>query len=301
MNILVTGSTGFVGRHLVPGFLQDGHKVFELTRNIDASIDLFGSSTQKYQLSDDQVALKNVIQRFNPDVCIHLAAFLNSADDYGTMLKLIDSNIFFLCRVLDSLKGCSLKLFINTGTFAEYYKGNNKLDPAYLYAATKSASRAFVNYYTSSYNFKSATVVPYTIYGGIDTQKKIIDHIFDSLNNDRPTDLTLGEQILDFIHIVDIVRFYRSLINDPDSVPDDSIFHLGTGIGHTIKELAKIIEDKAGKKANIQWGAKSYRNKDVFYAVANTSLQYRIWKWRPTISLEQGIEEYLVNKTRNVK
>ena len=197
MRILITGSTGFVGRNLVPILLKKSNLILEITRNIDKSNSLFGDSTEKYLITDEQEAFKLAIKQFNPEIVIHLAAMLTAADDYESIQKLLNSNISFLCRLLDALKETQIKLFVNTGTFAEYYKGDGVLDPAYLYAATKTASRAFIDYYSKTSNYKQITIVPYTIYGGRNSQKKIIDIIFDSIKSDVPIDLSPGNQLLD--------------------------------------------------------------------------------------------------------
>jgi nucleoside-diphosphate-sugar epimerase len=284
MNILITGSTGFVGRHLVPELLQNQHNVLELTRNQKKSYDLYGDSTVKYVLDNNHENLKKVIQDFKPEIVIHLAAYLSSADDFITMTRLLDSNIYFLTQLLDSLKEVELKLFINTGTFAEYHKGDEVLDPAYLYAATKTASRSFLEYYSKVYHFKQITVVPYTIYGGRDSKKKVIDIIIDSMNSENPVDLTPGEQVLDFIHIDDVVSFYVHLVNHHEKNYNKTVFHLGTGKGTTIKELTRIMEYKTGKKANINWGGKAYRQTDVMYAVADIKTLFQL-NWTPKILL----------------
>lgn len=294
MNILITGSTGYVGRHLVPKLIGKGHEVLEITRNISKSNQLYGDKTKKYQISDDQEKFTKEVTQFKPEVVIHLAAYLTANDDYATLQKLLNSNIEFLCRLLDTLKNTQLKLFINTGTFAEYYKGDKILDPAYLYAATKTASRSFLDYYSKVYKFKQATVVPYTIYGGIDSHKKIIDIIFDSLDNPTPVDLSPGEQVLDFIHINDVTNFYLQIINNYEKIPNKSIFQLGTGKGTTLRKLAEIIGTKTGKKANINWGGKPYRPSDVMYAVADTKYQQMFLddNFLP-IDIKEGIKFYL--------
>lgn len=292
MRILITGSTGFIGRNLIPVLLNEKHQILELTRNKEKSQILFGDSTKKHEISDDQESLRLAVKNFNPEVVIHLASMLTASDDYESMQKLLNSNIIFFCRILDTLKETELKLFINTGTFAEYYKGDGVLDPAYLYAATKTASRSFLDYYSKIYNFKQTTVVPYTIYGGNDTQKKIIDIIYESLDSPIPTDLSPGEQILDFIHIDDIANFYVSLVNNMEKLEKKTNFQLGTGNGTSLKKLTAIIESKTGKKANINWGGKSYRTTDVMYAVADITKLKKIINWVPKISIKIGIQKY---------
>lgn len=296
MKVLITGSTGFVGRHLVPKLLNKGHEILELTIEPQLSAQLYGDSTRKYLITNDQQGLTESIESFKPDIVIHLASFLTSADDYQTQTKLLNTNILFFCRLLDAIKNLDLKLFINTGTFAEYYKGNDEFDPAYLYSATKTASRSFLDYYSKVYDFKQATVVPYTIYGGQDTQKKIIDIIYDSIASKTPIDLSPGEQVLDFIHVNDVTDFYLLLIDNMNHLPFKSNFKLGTGTGHTLKQLANIIEDITMKRTNINWGGKPYRPADIMYAVADTSNQFNLFGWHPEFELPNGIKTLMNNK-----
>ena len=291
MRILITGSTGYVGSHLVARLAAQNHEVLALVRQ-HRDIHLF-ADVQQITLTEDQEDLRRAVAKFDPEICIHLAAHLTSADDYETQQKLIEVGVRYTGRILDILKDLHLKLFINTGTFAEYYQGDTALDPAYLYAASKIAARAFVKYYASAYHFKMTTIVPYTIYGGKTNQKKVIDLIYESTHSKMSIDLTLGEQILDFIHIDDVVDFYLLIIREHESVPDNSEFFLGTGQGSTLRNLATIVEEVSGQEVNINWGAKAYRERDTHYAVANTSLQYRLWKWRPKISLVEGVKEYI--------
>ena len=291
MKILITGSTGFVGKNIVPKTLLEGHEILELTRSIAKSEELFGNKTSKLLISDSQ--FKEKILAFEPEVVIHLASFLTSSDQIEDLNKLVDTNLLFLSKVLDAVSSLAIKLFINTGTFAEYFKGDNNFEPAYFYAATKTASRAFVDYYSNAYKFKQCTVVPYTIYGGKDSQKKIIDIIYDSTINSVALDLSPGEQILDFIHIDDVTDFYIALLKNIDQLPNKSNFKLGTGLGHSLKDLAKGVEEVSGLKTNINWGGKEYRPSDVMYAVADISNIKDYFDWEPKISLKQGLITFL--------
>lgn len=298
MNIVITGSTGFIGRHLTPALVEQGYNILEITRSIEKSTTLFGQATNKHLLTKDNNSLKLVLEKFRPEVCIHLASFLTSGDSYQDMEKLVDSNLLYLLRLLDALKGSGVKFFTNTGTFAEYFKGDDCINPAYLYAATKSASRYFVEYYSNVYGFKHATVVPYTIYGGTDSQKKLIDLIYDSLLSDITVELSPGEQILDFVHVNDVVDFYLRLIKNYSRIPTHKVFKLGTGEGTSIKQLAELMEILSGKKANIAWGAKPYRPRDIMLAVADTSEQTKLFNWKASINLREGLQMYLQNKQR---
>lgn len=297
--ILITGSTGFVGKNLVPKLINEGYEILEITRDISKSIDLFSTTTAKIHVND--INFKDKIAEFKPNIVIHLASYLTASDDWDDINKLIETNIVFLSKILDAVSNIELKLFVNTGTFAEYFKGDDELLPAYFYAATKTASRSIVDYYANSYKFKQTIIVPYTIYGGNDSQKKIIDIIYESTLNEKPLDLSPGEQVLDFIHIDDVVDFYTTVVNNVNKLPNKTIFKLGTGVGNNLKQVASRIEKITNKQANINWGAKDYRNSDVMYAVANIETLQKYFNWIPKISLEKGLKKYIDKKSLTSK
>ena len=52
-----------------------------------------------------------------------------------------------------------------------------------------------------------------------------------------------GKQMLDFIHVDDMADFFLTLINKLDSLQEKYYqFHLGTGQGHTIREVAQVMD-----------------------------------------------------------
>jgi nucleoside-diphosphate-sugar epimerase len=277
--------------------MLDGHKVLELTRDKQKSERLFGDSTVKFELNLNHELLKIAVKNFEPDICIHLAAYLTSHDEYSEAKKLVASNIDFLIDLLDSLKESKIKLFINTGSFAEYRNGDKAFCPAYLYASTKTAARSIVDYYSNIYNFKYITVVPYTIYGGNDSKKKVIDLLFEAFESRTCLELTPGKQVLDFIHINDVVNFYLQLLKKVDEIEEKIEFELGTGCGISLRNLAQLIEDKSGKEANINWGGVPYRPNDIMYAVANLSFNADIG-WAPQIDLVKGVDMLLKEKQK---
>ena len=291
--ILITGSTGFIGKHLVEKLFNEGHTILEITRNKTKSSELFGDMTSKIEVND--ISFGNKIIEFDPNVVVHLASYLTSSDNWDDVEKLIESNILFLSKLLNIVSKLNLDLFINTGTSAEYFKGDDEFNPAYFYAATKTASRSILNYYSNAYNFKQSTVVPYTIYGGNDSSKKIIDLIFESIETEKKLDLSPGEQVLDFIHIDDVVSFYQHLIKHKKKISNKTNFKLGTGIGHDLQQVSSIIESVTNKKTNINWGGKEYRQSDVMYAVANLNAIKDKLTWRPKISLKEGIKKTIKN------
>lgn len=294
--VLITGSSGFIGRNLVPKLLNLGFDILEITRT-DSSTNNVSSSKANKRVSVFDSKFKEILNDFNPEIVIHLASYLTSSDEIGDIEKLIDSNIFFLSKVLCALKNIDLKLFINTGTSLEYALGNDEFLPGTFYAATKTASRFIVDYFSATNQFKQITIVPHTIYGANDSHKKVIDLICDSTSSISPINLSPGNQVLDFIYIDDVVDFYIFILENYNKLPIKSNYKLGSGIGYSLRQVASLIEEISGKKANINWGGINYRQNEVMYSVADMS-KYNL-DWKPRISIKEGLSRIILNRKSN--
>ena len=213
MRILITGATGYIGHATVPVISKiEGSKILCLSRdlrNLHDKFDTLDLSNVYYSQSDDW----DRIARFGPEIVVHLASYNPSRDDEQSIEQLIDSNITFGATLIEKLsKTGNLKFFINTGSFSQYDDGTTRKEDAYFYSATKSAFDAFLDYFSTTYGFKYITAVPFSVYGGETTVKRVIDYIYESLDAEQPIAMTAGEQILDFIHVDDIANFYLSAI-----------------------------------------------------------------------------------------
>jgi CDP-paratose synthetase len=290
VRILVTGATGFIGSNLLAKLT--GYDVGIVVRNIIESMD----KDKQIVIDDDLQKFRNAVKSFDPEIVFHLATYSNSNDDISSIKNIIDSNILFTSIMLDSLKDTHVKLFVNTGTFAEYYFNDEILNPAYYYAASKTAVRYIIKYFKNIIGFNTINVIPYTVYGGRSRTKKVIDYIIDSLDSNVPIEMTNGEQILDFVHVDDIADFFIYCIRKINDLMDGMDYHIGTGIGTSIRELAATIEAKTGKKAYIQWGARQYRRSDIMKAIAPLE-NIKGLDWTPKISLEEGLTRLILEKT----
>lgn len=298
MRILITGATGFVGRNLVPMIVRKlpDAKMLILSRSAEKAKRLHQYENCIYANADNWEETK----KFEPEIVIHLAAFSTSRNDDEIIDQLLSSNIAYGVHLLQALRKCkSLKLFINTGSFAEYRFGADHIEDAYLYTATKTAFRSFVDYYANLCNYSYINVIPYTIYGGVKTIKRLVDYILDSVGSKVPIDMTKGEQILDFTYVDDLCDFYVCCIEQLDHLcrlPQGETFHVGTGRGNTPRDVANIIEKLTGERCNINWGGRPYRERDTLQAVAPISKNLELLGWRAKTTLEKGLTMMIHNK-----
>lgn len=296
MNILITGATGAVGRELVAYLLQNpDNKILTVNRSVEKAQSLLGK--QSASLIHLTINESEEIIAFEPEVVIHLAAYVSNACDLENGLNLIESNISYGVRLLEIIKQIdNVRLFLNFGTFAEYRKGGNKVDNAYLYSASKTAFRAFADFYASSSNYTLLHLVPFTVYGTKDEKKKIFDYIYDGFFNETPVAMTLGLQMLDFIHVKDICSIISKIIVFKEIHKyNGHEIQLGTGRVHNLRQVADIMQEKLQRQPKHDWGKLPFRDRDVMFACANINPLIEL-NCVPHISLNEGIEEYLSNR-----
>lgn len=290
MNIIVTGATGYVGKALLSSLSKcKGYKLYAICRKKND----FSNGIEI--IIDDEDFETNVINA-NPQLVIHLASFLTPNSTTEDIIKLIDSNILFGTKLLSALSKTKLQYFINVGSFSEYHYNDTTLNPTYLYSATKTAFRSIVKYYSETFKFKCINVVPFTIYGGEVKNKKVLDILFDSLNEEHSIQMSDGHQSLDFIHINDVVDFFRILIPRTKDLPNEAVFHLGTGLSYTLRQIADMIRMITNRDLNIKWGCAKSRERDTIYACADLSNSIRLLNWRPKILIDEGIGMMYVEK-----
>lgn len=301
MRILVTGATGFVGKTLIQRMSESNFPDVAITvRDNNRARLMFSKLPLKYIAIDENLAAS--IRSFNPEIVIHLAAYFTGRSDNESIDALVDANIKFPTHVLEALRGTACKAFINVGTFTEFVYGAGKNSYNNLYSATKSALRPIVDYYHKEAGYKWINVIVYSPYGRKNySSKKVVDYLIDAMDSNQPVAFSGGEQKLDFIHVDDMAEFFVRLISRIDDIHDDfTELHLGTGECHSIREVARIIEQVFNKRINAEWGKLPYRENEAMHTVAPIAAMIKLLKWHPRISLEEGIKILRTDMLSNV-
>lgn len=290
MKILITGATGFIGKTLVPYLFQHANiDICLLVRNEEKAKILFPNCKVKL-ISIIKNDWETQVIKYQPDVVLHLATYFTGKHDNNSIQQLISSNILFTALLLEAISHTHCKYFVNIGTFTEFINGAGEYLPNNLYSATKTSVRPIIHYYQILSKWNWINVIIYSPYGRQNSSKKVIDYLIDAIDSQTPIAFSPGEQILDFIHVDDIANFFVTLLSQLEQLTESYYqFHLGTGTGHTIKEVAHIIEKVFKKPINANWGGRDYTPLDPMYAVAPINKNIDILGWKSHITLEEGI------------
>jgi GDP-L-fucose synthase len=289
MKALVTGGTGFLGRHLVP-YLQD--KGIEVTVLNSRKCDL----TDRANLQ--RLAAEPV------DRIYHLAAWTKAGDfclyhkgEQWIVNQLINTNILWYWRERQPQA-----TFITMGTSCAYppdrelreenYMTGEPDPDLYTYAMTKrmlyQGLRALHDQFDMSYRY----LIPSTLYGpGSDADDShfifdLVRKIVGGKHHGEPVVLWGdGSQVRELIHVRDAVKLIDLAT---EHCPND-LLNLGSGIGHTIREYADTICEIVGfNPAAIEYDTSRYVG--VSEKVFNTDKIARLFDFEFT-DIRSGIAE----------
>lgn len=290
MKILVTGATGFIGTNLTRE-LRKKHDLYILGQ-FEGDPENLG--LPGIVMTDDIQCLGDYIKANEIEGIIHLASLYLTVHTPEQVKDLVSSNVYFGTAVLEaaSLAGC-VKWFLNTGSIWQNYnvKGT-AYNPVNLYAATKQAFIDMAKYYSDVFGVRFCTLKLCDTYGPNDTRKKIFKLFKDYSESGAVLKMSPGEQLIDLIYITDIIagftRLAELLASDAE-LGDEYVLTSGRQI--PLKELAQLFCEVSGRKLNIEWGGRSYRDREVMVPWRGVPVP----GWKAEVSVEEGIALFLRN------
>jgi len=325
MNILITGSSGFIGFHLSKLLLEKGNNV----HGIDSMNNYYDVSLKKARLKillkhkrfsfskanlENNKKIEKIFIKFKPKIVIHLAAQAGVRYSIDKPRVYLKSNIDGTFNVMESSHKIRVNHLIMASSSSVY--GANKKIPfkeidktetqLSIYASTKKANESMAHSYSNIWNLPITMIRFFTVYGpwgrpdmalfkftrGIVENKKI-----DIYNN--------GRMYRDFTYIDDIVNGIDLIIKKPPSLKhknkynNDSLSSVAPfrilNIGNTKKiyllDFIKQIEIELGKKA-----IKNYmpmQKGDVIQTLSDTKLLRILTGYKPKTNYKKGIEKFI--------
>lgn len=282
--ILVTGGTGFLGIRLVKRLVAMGYEVHLLVRSSSSLADLRDVVPPEHfhEVGIEQDRLNSVLSRIRPHRVVHLAAQWLVKPGEVVSESLVKSNVLYPAMLLEAMQYAGVKHLVNAASFWQYYD-NQPYSPVDLYAATKQAFEAIAQFYAEARGFKILHLVVGNTYGEDDPRPKLIP----ALQSGRSLALSPGEQIVEFLHVDDVVSGFvvglQHIIAQKDYIER---YALRPDRAYSLKQLISVIESVTGDRLPVEWGGRPYREREMMEPVT-------LWPvlpgWEPRISVEEGM------------
>ena len=285
MKVLVTGSTGFVGRHLVARLLQKNQSVHVVLRQDGRQTVSDRATPHVWDHSTE--GLIAIMQAVQPDVVCHVASFFVAEHKAAQVEALIQSNVLFGTQLLEAMAAAKVQNLVNFGTSWQHYH-NQPYSPVCLYAATKQAFEAIIQFYVESAGLKVITLKLFDTYGPNDDRGKLFATLMKCAKTGAGLDLSPGDQHVDFVYIDDVVDAVECSIARllDQKVSGVESYGVSSGTPLSLRQFVEKVGSGIGSPLAIAWGARPYRAREV---MALWSDYAPVPGWHPSVSLDEGI------------
>ena len=306
LKILITGISGFIGRSLVEEIVNRDlpWKIY----GIDINEPVFNSPgyREKIDFAKVDIREKDTVNAYFTknqfDGVIHLAAVSRVVDAENDKDNCIATNLNGTKYVVESVANSPNTWFV-FGSSREVYGEQN------VFPVKESAEKSPINIYGEC-KLKGEELVKKLIrqyailrfsnvYGNnYDIGGRVIPAFVRRAINDEPLCLEGGNQIIDFTYVGDTVA---SIIRTADLLQNKKIqaeeMHISPGIGNKITDIIVCLEQKFGKKLDVQIREK--RSYDVQRFVGDSSKRKTVLGDADFVTLPQGIQLYLESAPKN--
>lgn len=285
---LVTGATGFAGRHLVRRLASDGWGVHAVTRASSQRRPVLPLSVVLHELDDVVGEVGAVITTIRPDVVFHLAA-LSAHHVAGQLRPLIEANVTFSAAVASACAATGSQM-IHVSSSAKHY-GGAIYSPVSFYGATKQAQCDLVQYFVEAEGLDAREVCLFDTYGPDDDRGRLVTLLLDAAASGAPLALSSGRQLIDLTHIDDVAAALVMLARHEQPV---SRLVVRAGAPRTIRALADLVSQVTGRPINARWGARPERPREM---ITEWQVPSDDVGWQPQIPLQVGLQRLWRERT----
>lgn len=167
--------------------------------------------------------------------------------------------------------------------------------PNSIYGFSKKAQQDMALLIGNLYNIPTVVLRGFNIYGprqSLSNPYTGVTAIFISrLKNNMPAVIFEdGLQTRDFVSVHDVVDAFVLSLEKKEA--DYQMFNIGSGVGTTIFEIAKIISKLLKKEQLIQVN-ENFRKNDIRHCFADINKAKKLLGWKPKINLEEGLGELI--------
>lgn len=290
-DIIISGGYGYLATKLAHRFDALGYNVHVIVRYIDKEKNrLLPALTHiiEYKNSYDSLSeLKSYL--VSTPFIIHAAAYFAPRNNYDEIDDLLNSNLALGLHLLQLATQTKAKSVINVESYWQYDSDGN-VTPNSLYAASKSAFSVLFEYHGQKIG-NAISAVLYDVYGEDDRRNKLLSALVQSQLKDEEFESTAAQQIIDFIHIDDVVSAFETLCTNERFWQSDRSFQrfaIRTMQEKTLQDYFCDIEEVLGHPLKIAVGKRPYSETQIMNPWLPAADKW-IPGWLPHITFKEGI------------
>jgi UDP-glucuronate 4-epimerase len=326
LNVLVTGSAGFIGSALVLKLLEQGQTVV----GIDNHNDYYDTSIKEARLKRlinyqnylhfrvdlaDKEGMNSIFQQYKPDKVVNLAAQAGVRYSIDNPSAYIHSNILGFANILECCRHNSVGHLVYASSSSVYganqlapFSVNHNVDhPLSLYAASKKSNELMAHTYSHLFGLPTTGLRFFTVYGPWGRPDMALFKFTKAILAGEKIQLfNYGLHKRDFTFIDDVVNGIICTLASPaisnvnwdSKAPDPAsssspwkVYNLGNNSPVELYDFITSIEDALGLKAQIE--LLPLQAGDVIDTYADVTDFERDFSYKPATTIQDGVKKFV--------
>ena len=297
--VLITGMSGFLGRHLKAHLLGD--RVADANFEVVAGLEGACSAPQARVDIRDGAAVRAALERIRPDVVFHLAGCIKASDPQ----LLYDTNVMGTVTLLDGIRASGLRPRVVVASSSAVYRDagpapvneNAPVAPLTHYGASKAAAEAVVKGFASADGIDAIVARMFNVIGPGQSELLAASEFARqvalrerSAANETPLRVGRLNAIRDFVDVRDAANALLALATRGRAGATYNVCSgRGISIGRCLEVLISLSHASLRYKEIETPGA----GNEISIQIGDRSRIERELGWSPSISLEQSLADLL--------
>ncbi len=285
-HVLVTGGTGFIGRHLIQRLLDAEAIVHASTRQ--ATTDHLEAAVVWHQVDlADRDAVKQLFESAKPKIVLHLASHVAGSRDLSLVAPTLRDNLCSTVHLMEAAVQTGCRRFVQVGSLEE----PELLDepPSSPYAAAKAAAATYAALFHHLYDLPVVTARVFMVYGpGHQDEQKLVPYVIRSLLGGQTPSFSSGTRPVDWVYVEDVAEGLIRLATTPGV--EGLRIDLGTGELHTVRQMVECLFEAAGTAEKPTFGGLGDRASEQIRR-ADAQRTRTLLGWAPDKELAQGVAQ----------
>lgn len=314
MTILVTGGAGYIGSHMVHALLEVGERVAVIDNLSSGHAEVVPRGAQLI-VADvrDRESVMRVLTGEGVRAIFHFASRIQVGESVEKPRLYYEDNLEAAIRLAACALEAGVKSFVLSSTAAVY--GNpvrtpldedHPTQPVNPYGETKLAIERMLAAYSRAYGLRAVMLRYFNAAGahfeaGLGERHEPESHLvplaIGAALGQRPPltvygtdwDTPDGTCVRDYIHVRDLCAAHLAALRWLEAGHAGGAFNLGTGSGHSVAEVLRVVGDVCGKPVPVTPGAR--RAGDPPVLVASSEKARRTLGWEPVRSLREMVHD----------
>jgi nucleoside-diphosphate-sugar epimerase len=287
--VLITGATGFVGRHCLAPLLSQAGEVHAVGRSV-AGLTHENLHVHVADLFNPR-DVSDLIRRIKPSHLLHLA-WITTPGAYWESpknLSWVEASLHLVRRFVEH----GGRRAVLAGSSAEYdwskglcHETATPLRPASLYGACKTALHTMVDALARQNDLSTAWARLFFLYGPHEHPARLVPSVICSLLHGGTAQCRSSAQCRDFLYVADAAAALITLLGSSVG----GAINIGTGEALSVRELVERIAGALSAPERVSF-ADPGDEKEAQTVIADVGRLHRELGWSPERDLTEGLAE----------